>query len=357
MVGIYKITNTVSQKVYIGQSVNMLSRWRQHMESIMQHTGFTENEPEEEIKLENFTFSIVEQCLPEQLDEREAYWIAYYNSAYLGYNKYRGIHLQKLTFSPDERKAEEKNWLQQYQSFVLKDKDTFFTDIEKVIETLSPEKNTGIWCYTSRIHCAQSIVKQAEKRGFKAIELHSRNNTDYPLNSEQKRVLDTLFHTGMIPEEYNFVVSNGALFRGFSLRDQRFTKLIVNSLNTVAQEQAGRMVFPYSRALKTYAEAIDDKYLNRWLTLDECRDLAEEMAVPVPSKSKKHLTYVDEKIEPMSWNKLKDFLPSIGYEVEKNRKVLEKNGKQQIVYRITGEWQPFIPTDEDFLAMLEEKGE
>lgn len=66
------------------------------------------------------------------------------------------------------------------------------------------------------------------------------------------------------------------------------------------------------------------------------------MAVPVPSKNKKHLTYVDEKIEP-----------SIGYDVEKNRKVLEKNGEQQIVYRITGEWQPFIPTGEDFLAMLE----
>lgn len=357
MVGIYKITNTVSQKVYIGQSVNILSRWRQHMESIMQHTGFTENGPEEEIKLENFTFSIVEQCLPEQLDEREAYWIAYYNSFYSGYNRKRGTHLQKIDFSPDERKIEEKKWFQQYQSLVLKDEDTFFTDIEKVIKTLSPEKNTGIWCYGSRIRSNQEIVAHAEARGFKAIELHSKNNDDFPLTSEQRRVMDIIIHTGMVPYEYDFVVVNSALLRGFSLQDRRFTLLIVNSLNTVAQEQAGRMVFPYSRALKTYAEAIDDKYLNRWLTLDECRDLAEEMAVPVPSKSKKHLTYVDEKIEPMSWNKLKDFLPSIGYEVEKNRKVLEKNGKQQIVYRITGEWQPFIPTDEDFLAMLEEKGE
>lgn len=357
MVGIYKITNTVSQKVYIGQSVNILSRWRQHMESIMQHTGFTENEPEEEIKLENFTFSIVEQCLPEQLDEREAYWIAYYNSFYSGYNRKRGTHLQKIDFSPDERKIEEKKWFQQYQSLVLKDEDTFFTDIEKVIKTLSPEKNTGIWCYTSRIHCAQNIVKQAEDRGFKAIELHSRNNANYPLNKEQKRVLDTLLHTGMIPEEYNFVVSNDTLFRGFSLRDQRFTKLIVNSLNTVAQEQAGRMTFPHSRLLKTYAGAIDEKYLNRWLTLEECRDLAEEMAVQNIEKNKKYHFSSAKKFELMTWNRLKDFLPEIGYEVEKNRKVLEKNGKQQIVYRITGEWQPFIPTDEDFLAMLEEKGE
>ena len=235
--------------------------------------------------------------------------------------------------------------------------DVYFTNIHKVIEKLEPQFGRAYWCYGSRIRSNQEIVAHAEARGFKAIELHSKNNDDFPLTSEQRRVMDIIIHTGMVPYEYDFVVVNSALLRGFSLQDRRFTLLIVNSLNTVAQEQAGRMTFPYSRALKTYAEAIDEKYLNKWLTVEECRDLAEEMAVPVPSKSKKHLTYVDEKIEPMTWNKLKDFLPSIGYEVEKNRKVLEINGKQQIVYRITGEWQPFIPTDKDFLAMLKEKGE
>lgn len=174
MVGIYKITNTVSQKVYIGQSVNMLSRWRQHMDSIMQHTGFTENEPEEEVKEE----------------------------------------------------------------------DSFFTQIEEVIATLSPEKNTGIWCYGSRIRSNQKIVAHAEARGFKAIELHSKNNDDFSLTSEQRRVMDIIIHTGMVPYEHDFVVVNSALLRGFSLQDRRFTLLIVNSLNTVAQEQAGRMVFP-----------------------------------------------------------------------------------------------------------------
>lgn len=235
--------------------------------------------------------------------------------------------------------------------------DAYFTNIHKVLNQLSPQEGRAYWCYGSRIRSNQEIVAHAEARGFKAIELHSKNNDDFPLTEEQRYVMDAIIHVGIVPYDYDFVVVNDAMLRGFSLRDQRFTKLIVNSLDTVAQEQAGRMVFPYSRLLKTYAEAIDEKYLNRWLTLEECRDLAEEMAVQNIEKNKKYRFSSAKKFELMTWNRLKDFLPEIGYEVEKNRKVLEKNGKQQIVYRITGEWQPFIPTDEDFLAMLEEKGE
>ena len=47
------------------------------------------------------------------------------------------------------------------------------------------------------------------------------------------------------------------------------------------------------------------------------------------------LFLVDTNSRQMSWNKLKDYLPSIGYTVEKKRKILD--GKQQIAYFITGE--------------------
>ena len=33
MVGIYKITNNINNKVYIGQSVNILARWQQHKQA------------------------------------------------------------------------------------------------------------------------------------------------------------------------------------------------------------------------------------------------------------------------------------------------------------------------------------
>lgn len=234
--------------------------------------------------------------------------------------------------------------------------DIYFTDIHEIINQLTPEDGRAYWCYGKLIRSNQEIVAHAEARGFKAIELHSRNNEKFPLTEEQQKIMDTIIRTGIVPYDYNFVVVNDAMLRGFSLDDQRFTKLIVNSVDRIAQEQAGRMTFPHSRALKTYMEAIPQKYLNRWLTLDECRILAEEMAVSsFNTRSKRKETA--KKTTVMTWNQLKDFIPNYNYIVERANKVLEKNGKQQIVYRITGEWQPFIPTDEDFLAMLEEKGE
>jgi len=51
---------------------------------------------------------------------------------------------------------------------------------------------------------------------------------------------------------------------------------------------------------------VPDDYLNRWLTVHECRQLAEEMAVPSLSKGG----------TVMTWNALKEALPAIGYSVE-----------------------------------------
>jgi hypothetical protein len=51
---------------------------------------------------------------------------------------------------------------------------------------------------------------------------------------------------------------------------------------------------------------VPEEYLNRWLTIPECRELAEQMAVP--SLSKGNII--------MTWNALKEALPSIGYTVE-----------------------------------------
>ena len=50
--------------------------------------------------------------------------------------------------------------------------------------------------------------------------------------------------------------------------------------------------------------------MNRWLTIDECRELAELMAVP----SLDSAGHNSAKI--MAWNSLKNYLPVVGYNVE-----------------------------------------
>jgi len=55
----------------------------------------------------------------------------------------------------------------------------------------------------------------------------------------------------------------------------------------------------------------------------------------------------------MTWNKLKDYLPAIGYTVLTKRKMI--NGKQQQAYYITGEWHDAEIKDNEFLALVAAK--
>lgn len=45
----------------------------------------------QEYGIERFSFELLEQCLPEKLNEKERYFIDLYSSATLGYNSNKGI--------------------------------------------------------------------------------------------------------------------------------------------------------------------------------------------------------------------------------------------------------------------------
>ena len=56
----------------------------------------------------------------------------------------------------------------------------------------------------------------------------------------------------------------------------------------------------------------------------------------------------------MTWNKLKDYLPALGYTVEQKRKRVD--GKLQTCYLITGEWHDVeVVEDADFMQLVEAK--
>ena len=86
--------------------------------------------------------------------------------------------------------------------------------------------------------------------------------------------------TGLVPPEYDFVIVNRALARGITISDTRFNHVIIDSVNQVDRIQAARQTFEYQRHLKVLAPEIPEKYLNVWLTVDQCRELGEYMSVP-----------------------------------------------------------------------------
>lgn len=74
--GIYKITNIQNNKCYIGQAVNISSRWKQHIKRGVGAEVATNNKLYPAFKaegLENFTFEILEECTKANLGTREKY--------------------------------------------------------------------------------------------------------------------------------------------------------------------------------------------------------------------------------------------------------------------------------------------
>lgn len=80
MTGIYKITNTINNHVYIGQAENIDKRIQKHINALV--SGYHVNKHLQnawnKYGANKFTFSIIEECELENLTEREQYWIDYY---------------------------------------------------------------------------------------------------------------------------------------------------------------------------------------------------------------------------------------------------------------------------------------
>ena len=77
MIGIYKITNQINQKIYVGQSNDIKRRFAQH-KSPYEQNRFAEKplyKAFQKYGISNFTFEVVEECKIEDLNEKEAYWI------------------------------------------------------------------------------------------------------------------------------------------------------------------------------------------------------------------------------------------------------------------------------------------
>jgi group I intron endonuclease len=83
-IGIYKIQSP-SGKKYIGQSVNIEERWRKYKKLSCKRQPKIYNSLKK-YGPENHIFEIIEECLPEYLNERELYWKLYYNSINEGLN-------------------------------------------------------------------------------------------------------------------------------------------------------------------------------------------------------------------------------------------------------------------------------
>jgi len=86
---IYIIKNCINDKVYIGQTIQSLKK------RFIGHCCYSKNDRSINMYIkraihkygkQNFNISLLEECPIENLNEREKYWIAFYDSYNKGYN-------------------------------------------------------------------------------------------------------------------------------------------------------------------------------------------------------------------------------------------------------------------------------
>lgn len=90
---VYKIANNFNEKIYIGQTTETLeNRWKRHIGYQLKDGTYLHNSMNK-YGVENFYIEVIEIVnSQEELDEREKYWIDYYDSA----NRDKGYNLKNV---------------------------------------------------------------------------------------------------------------------------------------------------------------------------------------------------------------------------------------------------------------------
>lgn len=93
--GIYKITDMTNNKIYIGQSVDIAERWKQHLKrgcgaEVGTISGSKLYNAMMVNCLWNFKFEVLQECDKSELNKLEKHWINYFDSVEYGYNMKAG---------------------------------------------------------------------------------------------------------------------------------------------------------------------------------------------------------------------------------------------------------------------------
>lgn len=221
MVGIYKITNLIDGTSYIGQSTQIKEREKRHWKTAYDEKDHSYNNPLyraiRKYGLENFSFEIIKECLVQDLNEEEKYWIKYYDTFFNGYN---------LTFGGDGSGTKEKK--DSVIGTIIDLENTELSQREiaekwKISEEMVQGINTGrYWRYDRKypirtpkkakeyfcIDCGKQISK-GSMRCRSCSDIFKKNSNVLPITREElkEKIRTTPFVH--IAKEYN--VSDNAI--------------------------------------------------------------------------------------------------------------------------------------------------
>lgn len=188
--GIYKITNKINGKIYIGQSQNIFQRWADHRYESKSNTKPL-YKAMRKCGIENFTFEIIEECDCSQLNEREIYWTKYFQSYSNGYNLTPGgdcsSKTQRIVSEQDviqirKRRLQAESFSTVYKDYSSRIKEPTFKKIwlgmsynDIYVEGFTKENLDKIKIKTRRLESANRKGSKLTEDIVKQIRLDKQN--------------------------------------------------------------------------------------------------------------------------------------------------------------------------------------
>lgn len=227
MCGIYKITNLVNGKSYVGQSIDIEHRFDEHKRVAFKETNKSYDYPlyksMRKYGLQSFSFDVIEICDEMDLDEKEIFYISYFNS-HIHQNGYNltlggdggrfGIHVYQYDFSG--------NFINEYNSLGDAERKTGINkaSIERAIN--GKKQSAGNFLWTNNVD--EDISNK--------IKMLSKVN--YSNGTKEKWIIDAYDLFGNFIKTFNNATDAG---KEFNINPYNITRCIKRGINVTCNVQ------------------------------------------------------------------------------------------------------------------------
>lgn len=244
MIGIYKIEDLIDHKVYIGQSKHIMQRWSHHKCTASNPNDEGYNYPlYQAIRkhgINNFAFSILEECSLDELNNLEIKFIQEFDSLMPnGYNQNTGgqskrglvklsakqvLEIQNLLLTTQQTQQEIANLYNVHQTTISDINDGYSGYNEELNYPLRHYSIPKKINYCQDCHC---IISQGSIRCCECNKKHSRRS-DYPSREELKSLIRNYTFAALGRQ---FEVSDNTIKKWCKSYQLPFLRSIINSIS------------------------------------------------------------------------------------------------------------------------------
>ena len=210
--GIYKIENNVNHMIYIGQSINIENRFIQHKNN---KNNYDIHVALREYGIENFSFDIIELCNKKELNEREIYWISYYNCQKPnGYNCTPGgtgwnpaVEASKIRVAQYDLDG---NFIKEFESISDAERQTLAGHISDVLDKENKKSGEYMWLsLKNRDSFPLKIKKWQDHRSQRKQPIYQLDKNTEEIIAEFDSAKDAAIALGLSGSSHIVGVLNG----------------------------------------------------------------------------------------------------------------------------------------------------